>query len=491
MALNAESVPMRWPAGPLDIARREKAKGFTAETAEVLRRWLDPASLAVLQNTPVNVLVVSWAGGVPADADQQQALKPLIEKGRQAGLGFVGRIEGDAYKPGAIAAAQAAGLAAVAMEGDPPAGAALPVIPWNKAAQVRGTANSPVLGIADGLWPGIPQATAQTGGPTNLPWVDSNGAVLQIARALVPGKGVWIDFDPPPPSPALTADAYMLAVADSAAYGAEWVISLDDQLRADLTAKKAPALDTWKKITGMLAFFAQNNQARTYEPAGPLAVVSNFAGPGWDMAEEALNLFPRLRQPFRVIARSRAAGASFAGLQAVFYVDEEPPTPELRQKLTDFARAGGILFVPSKWPNPEGSPVPAEPYLLFSLRGLGKGRLAVCKEEQTDPYDLVADIQNIISHSNDVLRLYNAPSMNFFYQTSAQGRQEVIHMLNYSRRPASDGPLFYVKEPHRSARLVSPEIASPVELQWAPQEAGGAELSLPKISVYGAIELEK
>ena len=61
MALNAESIPMRWPAGPLDIARGEKMKGFTAATAEVLRNWQDPASLAVVQGTPVNCLVVSWA----------------------------------------------------------------------------------------------------------------------------------------------------------------------------------------------------------------------------------------------------------------------------------------------------------------------------------------------------------------------------------------------------------------------------------------------
>ncbi len=125
------------------------------------------------------------------------------------------------------------------------------------------------------------------------------------------------------------------------------------------------------------------------------------------------------------------------------------------------------------------------------MRAVGKGRLAVCKEDQPDAYDTVADIQNIMSHRNDLLRLYNAPSANFLYETSAQGRQGVIHLLNYSRRPGSDGPLFYVKEPHKSARLVSPEIASPAELQWAPQEAGGAELSLPRLSVYGAVELEK
>ena len=489
MALNADSVPMRWPAGPLEIARREKAKGFSAETAEVLRYWQDPASLAVVQGTPVNCLVVSWASGLPADAGQQQALKPLIEKGRQSGLGFVGLIEGEADKPAAVAAAESAGLSAVAMEGDAPGSGGIPVIPWNKSDQGRWTTNSPILGISDGLWPGIPQDRGVVSAPTNLPWVDSNGAVLLIARALAPDKSIWIDFDAPQQAK-LTTEAYLLAVADPASYGAKWVVSLDDQLRADLTAKKQPAMDAWKKVADMVTFFEQHSQSRTYQPMGSLAVVSNFGKSGWDVGEEALNLLPRIRQPFRVIARSRATGASFAGLQAILYVDQEPPDPALRQKLIAFAKGGGILFVPSKWPNPEGPPAPAEPYLLFSVRALGKGRLAVCKEDQPDPYDLVADIQNIISHKNDLLRLYNAPSMNFLYQTSAQGRQGVIHLLNYSRRPGSDGPLFYVKEPHRSARLVSPEIASPTELQWAPQEAGGAELSLPRISVYGAVELE-
>jgi len=480
---------MRWPAGPLDIARREQAKGVSAEASEVLRNWLDPASLAIVEGTPVNCLMVSWASGLPEDAAQQQALKPLIGKGRQAGLEFVGLIEGKADRQAAVASARSAGLSAVVMDGEAPANAGLPVIPRNQHAELRWRANSPILDISDGVWPGIPQERMPAGGPTNLPWVDSNGAVLRIARALAPEKSVWVEFDPPPQAP-LSAEAYMLAVADPASYAARWVISLDDALRAGLTAKKQPAVDTWNKVTGMVAFFEQHNQARSYRPAGSLAVVSDFAGPDWFPGEETVNLLPRLRESYRVIARSRAMDASLDGLQAIFYVDREPPDAPLRQKLIAFAKDGGTLFVPSNWPHPEGSPAPAEPYLLFTLRALGKGRLAVCKEDRPNTYDLVADIQNIVSHRNDLLRLYNASSMNFFYQASAQGGQGVIHLLNYSRRPASDGPLFYVKEPHKSARLVSPELASPAELQWNPQEAGGAELSLPRISVYGAVELE-
>jgi len=55
----------------------------------------------------------------------------------------------------------------------------------------------------------------------------------------------------------------------------------------------------------------------------------------------------------------------------------------------------------------------------------------------------------------------------------------VIQLLNYSRRGGD--ALFYVKEPYKSARVVSPELASPAELQFAPQEAGGAELTVPRI----------
>jgi hypothetical protein len=482
---------MRWPAGPLEIALREKTKGFTTEKAEVLRNWLDPAMLGILQGTPVNCLAVIWAAGMAADADQQKALRPLIEKGKQAGISFVGLIEGEANTSVAMAAARSAGLIAVAMEGDAPADAVIQVIQRNSDARIRWGGKSSVLSISNGIWPGIPQDVNQAGGPTNLPWVDSNGAALRIARALAPEKDVWIEFNPPQQTAAQTAEAYMLAVADPASYGARWVVSLDDGLRADLSAKKQPAMDSWKKVNGMMTFFKEHNQSRTYQPMGRLALVSSFAGDDWDRGEETLNLLPRLREPARVIARSHAVSASFEGLQAIYYTDQEPPDAALRAKLLAFARGGGILFVPSKWPNPEGPPVAAaEAYLLFNMHALGKGRLAVCKEEQPDPYDLTADLQNIMSHRYDPIRLYNASSMNFFYQTSAQGKQGVIHLLNYSRRPASDGPLFYVKEPHRTARLVSPELASPAELHWNSQEAGGSELSLPKISVYGAVELE-
>ena len=494
--IGTQTTPMRWMAGPLDIARRQKEKSFTPEIAETIRQWLDPSLLALVQGTPVNCLVVSWASGLPADAEQQQALKPLLEKGRQAGLDFVGLIEASADKPAAIAAARAAGLSAVAMETVPPGDAGIPVIAWAKSGEALWSANSPILGVADGIWPGVPQEKAPTGGPTNLPWVDSNGALLGMARALAPNKDVWI-FVEPPAKAKLTVANYLLTVADAEAYGGHWVISLDDQMRAGLAAKSAQTAADWKKITDAVAFFGQNMTVRTYERMGRLAVMSNFSEPDRAFGEDTLNMFPRLREPFRVISRTQALAASLDGLQGIFFVDQVAPEPKLREKLTAFVKGGGTLFVRSTWPNPEGSPMQlssAEDYLYFNVRQLGKGRLAVAKEENPDTYFSCMDVQNIMSHRGDPARLYNGASMNYFYQVSPRGRQGVIHVLNYSRLPGSANALIFLKSPYRSASFVSPEIASPVALKWSPltsaYETGGAELSLPLISVYGAVRME-
>jgi hypothetical protein len=484
---------MRWAAGPLDIARRQTGKDFVPETAEVLRRWQDPSLLELLKGTPINCLVVSWASGLPADSAQPLALKPLVEKGRQAGLDIVGLIEGGADKAAAIASARQAGLQAVAMDAVPPGDCGIEVIAWGKAGGALWGADSPVLCVADGIWPGVPLEKTPTGGPTNLPWVDSNGALLGMTGAMAPGKPVWIVVDPPRKAK-VTVENYLLTVADAEAYGGRWLISLDDQLRKELADRSAPALAAWGRLTGSLAFFdGQRKAAGELERMGRLAVISDFSEGDRAFGEDILNLLPRLREPFRVMARTQALSASFNGLQGIFYMDQEPPKAGLRERLTNFARGGGTLFVRTKWPDPEGTPVQpssAEAYLLFSMRSLGKGRLGVAREDEPDTYFTCADIQNILSHRGDPARLYNGASMNYLIQTARRGRQGMIHVLNYSKRPGSDNAIVYMRAPYKSARFVSPEIAAPVALDWVPQAAGGVELDLPSISVYGAVKME-
>jgi len=493
MAIGTQTIPMRWLAGSLDIARRQKDKAFTPELADVLRKWLDPSLLALVQGTPINCIVVSWASGVPADAEQQTSLKPLIDKAIQAKLDVVGLIDGPGDKAAAIAAAKAAGLAAVALEGALPANAGIPLIPWGGTGEALWAGNGPALAVSDASWPGTTQANDPQGGPTNLPWVDSNGALIAMAQALAPNKAVWIVIDPPATAKG-AADQYLLAVADAEAHGGHWLIALDDTMLTGLAAKTAAPVASWKKVTDLLAFFDQNKAFRAYNRMGRLAIMSNFTDPmDRILGEQALNLLPRAREPYRVISRSQALTASFDGLQGIFYVDQEPPTAQLRAKLIAFAEAGGTLFVRAKWPNPEGTPLTLsteESYVLFNERTVGKGRLAVAKTDDIDPFFTCADIQAVLSHRNDPLRLYNGATMNCACQVSADGKQAAIHMLNYSRRASGEGVVIYMKNPYKTARFVSPEIAAPAALTFAPQAAGGAELPLPSFAVYGVVQLE-
>lgn len=79
MNLDPTWVPMNWPCGPLESARRSRSKNVSAELKQTLDAWARPAALELLKGTPVNCLLLEWADGVPEDSTQPQALKPLLE----------------------------------------------------------------------------------------------------------------------------------------------------------------------------------------------------------------------------------------------------------------------------------------------------------------------------------------------------------------------------------------------------------------------------
>ncbi len=268
MALSSGSIPMRWPCGPLEIARRAKAEGFTAQAKETLQRWQDPDSLEMLKGTPVNCLLVSWAAGLPQDAEQQKALVPLIEAGRRNGLSVVGWVEGSADQDAAIAAGKQAGLAAVAIE-NYQGKSTFPVVAWGDRAKPPWDSTAPVLPISGNVWPGA--QTGRGGGasanPTGLPWIDSNSWYVQMARARARAP-LWLIFDPPGKPAVNLPERYVLAVLDCEAAGARWAISLDDSLRAGLAGKEPRAMETWKGVAGALSFFENHKEWRNNQRLG-------------------------------------------------------------------------------------------------------------------------------------------------------------------------------------------------------------------------------
>src|SRR3954469_23069829 len=204
--------------------------------------------------------------------------------------------------------------------------------------------------IVKGEWPGVRSGRGggMSAGPTGVAWVDSNGWAVRLAAAMHADCACWIDAAPPKQA---FPSSYLTAVADTAAYGGRWIVSLDDSLAAGAKSGNANALATWKTIGQATSFFAAHKDWGAYTSAAAVGVVSSFTGKDEFYSNELLNLLDRAGQHFWVLRKESLTAANVRGLRAVIYADAEPPTPALRKELTAFAEAGGLLITTPVWGN--------------------------------------------------------------------------------------------------------------------------------------------
>jgi hypothetical protein len=494
MGLNLENaVPMRWPSGPLEIARRQKAEGFPPRVRQALERWHEPAALEILEDTPIDCLVLTWAAGLPADEEQWRTAAPLVEAARRRNLSVVGWVEDAADRGQAIAAAKTAGLDAVAIHGFKGT-ADLPVIaccgqqdvPWDSAA--------PAVAIGGNVWPGV-NITQGGGdanaGPTNLPWLDSNGWYIQMARARLRAP-LWVGFDPPGKGAVFSAQSYANAIADSEVPGGRWLISLDDDLRSSLAEGAAPALQSWMRIADAARFFRDHAAWKSYRSLGLVGVISDFTGPNFDLSGELLNLMARRDLLFRVIWKSQAAAQPFTGLKALLYADAAAPDPALRRKIAEFVEQGGLLVAGPEW-GAGGKPAPPDFPTQFDVRALGKGRLAVGREALSDPYQVAVDTQFLLSHRYDLVKIFNAPSSGCTrFTVPAAGGKALLQCVSYANGGRGGGGLrtIWIRDQFAKARLWS--IGNdPVSIGAEPsEEYSGTEYHLPASAPRSYLALE-
>ncbi len=168
--------------------------------------------------------------------------------------------------------------------------------------------SKPVLAISNAIWPGI-RATkkkadeAAEAGPTGAPWVNANGWTLQMAKALVPRKTLWLASEPPNDQ-ILTAESYQLAAAEAGSRGARWIIRLDEKLAAGLLKGDTDARKTWERIGTSVNLFQRHAAWSTFDAVAPLAVISDFAGDNEFLGGEILNLADRRNLLYRIVPKS-------------------------------------------------------------------------------------------------------------------------------------------------------------------------------------------
>lgn len=477
--------PMRWPCGPLDLARGKRREGFSADDAEVLEQWRSPRMLERLQGTPFDCLVVTWADGSPLDESQQQSLRPLLSAAREAGLAVVGQVGQGSDLRQAASAAESAGLQALATDSSEPL-KGLPVLRFGEPS-VADRPPRRFLGVAGLPWPGLKveleEDTDAASGPTGPPWIDSNAWFVRLAGELLHPETIWLSYEPPEDGLRDPTAAYVQAIADAEVFGARWVVSLDPGTRLDVARGSGPGQETWDQIVRALVFFEARRAWASLHPVGLLGVLSDFSGPNEWLSFEVLNLLSRYSRLYRAIPRpadhalSPAKTDPFENLRALLYVDETPPERELLRRMYAFAEGGGTLITPPGW-EVRGEPLAGSSFSSFTLTRLGQGRLAVAREALADPYRLAEDAQALMSHRHDLVRVFNPGTGRFTYARSEDGRSAVLHLFPYSRYSFETHVSVWFREPWPVANTWEVDLSEPVPAERTVRETG-VEFLLP------------
>jgi hypothetical protein len=343
--------------------------------------------------------------------------------------------------------------------------------------------------IVKGQWPGVKmeRGGGASAGPTGNPWVDSNGWAIRLAAALHPETAVWVDAAPAG-NAFITAGSYLIAVADSAAYGGRWIVSLDKPLAVALAAGKSDALATWRRLTATAGFFAAHKAWPGYVPMAVVGVVSDFTGDNEFFSQELLNLLARAGQHCRILPKDRITDASLVSLRAAIYADAEPPAPALRKQILAFVAAGGMLVTVPKWGEVPGTPIKNDGNPRYSLRALGKGTVAVAVAGSDDPYLWANESVVMVSHRYDLVRFWNSGAAGSFCTVAPDGKQAVVHLLFYANR-GPDSATVRIAGRYRAARVYTVDNPAATKVEWAAQ-TDAVEIHLPPVSQYVALELD-
>lgn len=491
-------VPARWQGGPLELQRRARDRTLPDAPAlrETIRQWYDPATLALLEGTPVNCLLVTWsAGGDPETEKQQQALVAAYARSARArGIKVLGLIHAPAIPSSAVEPAIQAGLDGLVLDGAFPQAdriaselrQALRNANRDAVVVFQGTREqlarpADILATQDAVPPGLEEWEGEAeAGPSSEPWIDSNIWLVRSLRSTAAPHPLWL-------METLAADAtavdYLRAIADAAAGGGRWALALNDQLRHGLRMKEPEAIATWREIAAFLKFREERTEWFDYPPLGVFGFVRDGSGSEQDLSLENFKLAFRRRLPLRLIERSQLSASSLEGLRAVHAIDLVRPTPLERRLLTEFAQSGGVLVVGRSWQQvdtPEGQ--------AFAILPAGSGRIVVYRDEWPEPGELAGALPDLLGRDRLVVRLFRAPSVLTHVSANNAGGQVLVHLLNYATYPA-ESALVRVEGDFRRARLHTPE-RPPEELRVERSE-GRVEVTVGRLPVYGVLVFEQ
>lgn len=445
-----DCVPARWPSG-------------------------DAKSLALLENSPVNCLVVESAALNPA----------FVSAARERKLHLLADIS---KSPDDAAKALAANVDALYLEGTAPeslagrlralAAAAGKRVVWlpdrSHMPLHRTGADAPaVLGSYQGLWPGVKlghegEAEAAPSGP---PWIETNSGFLRFARTEAPtGVPVWI-ANRPPEDRAVSAERYLQSIGDAAMAGAHWVLCFDAAMAKSLLSGDADALKAWERINIVLRFFQRHRDLTSLPDYSKLAIVQDVDS-GALVSGSVLDMVSSKHVPAFVVPPGALGTAAMPELKLMLNIAPQSLTEEQKATLRQEARKGVMLINgPPQWK----LALPPASEITFT-----EGQI-----KQLD--EVWSEINRTLGRDNFAVRVFGAPAMLSNLKASPDGNRLALLLVNYSDYPV-EAITVHALGKFAKATLLVPEGTAGVEL-FDFEDGSGADIS--KVNDVAILVLER
>jgi hypothetical protein len=426
-------------------------------------RWFskDPATLKLVESTPVNCLLIEKANWSPEFA----------RAAAERGIATLGVVTGNANAADIAAEAKKAGLTGLAVEGSLSAGKVdMPVVELVNRAEMKFGSDAKILGTKQGMWPGIrAEQDGLIAAPTGAPWIDTNTGFLRYARVSTPAA-IWI-ANRVPAKTHLLVTAYLAAIGDAGMTGARWVLDFDDQFAQGLSKGDATALKNWAVIVQHVKFYEDHKEWRGFAMRSTLALVEAPES-GALISGGVLDMMATKHTPVTPIPAAGLNGKSLLHSKMAVNVDPELLDAQQKEALKAFTRAGGTLLTgPPGWRFPSLQP----------------DQITLDKKDLETLADIWHELNSVTGRDNLGARLFNVGSMLSNLQESPDGKLVALQLVNYSDYPVQDITV-HVLGKFKRATLMRPD-AAPQKLEVYEVEEGTG-IDVPALGALGTLVLE-
>jgi len=331
---------------------------------------------------------------------------------------------------------------------------------------------APVLGTGQGVWPGIPaedHGGSKMAGPSASAWINTNTGFIRAVRAWG-DAAVWL-ANMPPAGEVVTTERYLQAIADAAISGGRWVIALDSGFAGRLAAGDESARVSWRRMGALLDYFERHPEWRAMRSAGKLALVQDPAKGGL-LSGGILDMIAVKHTPVTPVPPQRLTKDALAGTTVAVDVDEGALTAPEEAVLRNFARSGGTVLT-----SPAG----------FKDERPPGDSITLSKAELDRFNDIWHDVNSLVGRQNLGVRLFNVSTMLSNVLASADGKTEIVHLVNYSDYPVENVTVQFLGA-YRHATLLTPDGVEKTLQIYAADEGSGVDID--KVGVCATLRLE-